>query len=512
MIVSAGTPLPDGARTPDCCIVGAGAVGLVLAVTLARAGFRVTVAEVGPETPSPDYRSSNIGPSTGRSFRGLLDGRMKALGGTTLLWGGQLTPFGDADFLERPGRPRWPLEASTLKESIASAAAMLGMPDPQGELEAPGLDLGDDLTISHHLWLRNPDFSALFHRELIERKDLVIAVDREALRVQFYGARVAAVHLSGAGEEREAIVAPVTVLAAGTLENVRLLLRAKACEPECPFRHNDHVGRHFIDHIHVIGGSVEDVDRRRIRAAFETVTRKAVKCSVKLRTSDRVLTSTGEPNCAGTLIAGAGLRQYAAETAALGRRILAGQGSIGEASARTIALARIILPLAAGYLLKGRAYNLFGAIKVGIEIEQLPNEDSYLFLDPAELPETAAIGVNWRIGRAELDAARQYMQRFSVFMERNRLGRVVVDPRLAASDPSFLDSAEDAYHHMGGARMAASEADGVVDSDLRVFGTSNLYVAGAATFPSGSYANPTLTALGLAVRLADHLAADGVRQ
>ena len=50
--------------------------------------------------------------------------------------------------------------------------------------------------------------------------------------------------------------------------------------------------------------------------------------------------------------------------------------------------------------------------------------------------------------------------------------------------------------------MAKSADDGVVDKDLRVFGTDNLHVLGAVAFPSGSYANPTLTALALAMRLA----------
>jgi choline dehydrogenase-like flavoprotein len=62
---------------------------------------------------------------------------------------------------------------------------------------------------------------------------------------------------------------------------------------------------------------------------------------------------------------------------------------------------------------------------------------------------------------------------------------------------------------MGGARMALLPEDGVVDPQLKVFGTENLYALGAATFPSGSFANPTLTALALAVRLADHLAGQG---
>ncbi len=53
--------------------------------------------------------------------------------------------------------------------------------------------------------------------------------------------------------------------------------------------------------------------------------------------------------------------------------------------------------------------------------------------------------------------------------------------------------------------MALTEAHGVVDADCKVFGTDNLYVAGAAVFPSASFANPTYTAMALAYRLSNHL-------
>ena len=43
--------------------------------------------------------------------------------------------------------------------------------------------------------------------------------------------------------------------------------------------------------------------------------------------------------------------------------------------------------------------------------------------------------------------------------------------------------------------------------DARVFGTDNVYVAGASVFPTGGMANPTLTLIALSLRLAEHLAA-----
>jgi choline dehydrogenase-like flavoprotein len=57
--------------------------------------------------------------------------------------------------------------------------------------------------------------------------------------------------------------------------------------------------------------------------------------------------------------------------------------------------------------------------------------------------------------------------------------------------------------------MAEGPAHGVVDADGRVFGTRNLYVAGASVLPTAGFANPTLSIVALARRLAWHLASTG---
>lgn len=79
-----------------------------------------------------------------------------------------------------------------------------------------------------------------------------------------------------------------------------------------------------------------------------------------------------------------------------------------------------------------------------------------------------------------------------------------------ASDERDIESVvrrDGAYggHHIGTVRMSASPTSGVVDQDCKVFGLNNLYVAGSATFPTSSQANPTLTIVALSLRLAKHL-------
>ena len=58
---------------------------------------------------------------------------------------------------------------------------------------------------------------------------------------------------------------------------------------------------------------------------------------------------------------------------------------------------------------------------------------------------------------------------------------------------------------VGGAVGHRDPALGVVDENARVHGTSNLFIAGSSVFPRAGLANPTLTLVALAMRLADHI-------
>jgi choline dehydrogenase-like flavoprotein len=61
------------------------------------------------------------------------------------------------------------------------------------------------------------------------------------------------------------------------------------------------------------------------------------------------------------------------------------------------------------------------------------------------------------------------------------------------------------WHHMGTTRMHDDPRQGVIDRHCAVHGLSNFYIAGSSVFPTGGRANPTLTIVALAIRLADHL-------
>jgi choline dehydrogenase-like flavoprotein len=89
------------------------------------------------------------------------------------------------------------------------------------------------------------------------------------------------------------------------------------------------------------------------------------------------------------------------------------------------------------------------------------------------------------------------------------LADVELDERVLRRDPAFMASFDDANHHMGMARMSVDASSGVVDADLRVHGSRNLYVAGAAVYPSTGFPNPTFTAMALGLRLSAALRHEG---
>lgn len=60
-------------------------------------------------------------------------------------------------------------------------------------------------------------------------------------------------------------------------------------------------------------------------------------------------------------------------------------------------------------------------------------------------------------------------------------------------------------HHLGTTRMGWSAEDGVVDSNLKVFGTNNLYVAGSSVWATAGISNPTFSIITFSIRLADHI-------
>jgi choline dehydrogenase-like flavoprotein len=138
-------------------------------------------------------------------------------------------------------------------------------------------------------------------------------------------------------------------------------------------------------------------------------------------------------------------------------------------------------------------------------VEQIPDPDNRIMLsenrDRFGVPRPR---LAWRINPAEVATLRAITDAAGSALRRRGFGDM--SPLAWLDDPGAArKNLADTYHHAGATRMAETPRDGVVDPDCRVFGVDNLFVAGSSVFPTSGYANPTLTIVALAIRLAETL-------
>lgn len=513
MAVYSSSSFPHRLTERSILIVGGGAVGIAIAVHLARMGQPVTVLEGGPPDPPVNYQSFNSGPVTGHHHRGILVGRMKALGGTTRLWGGQLVPFDRGDFAstDKNGRPLWPITYDEFSKWVDRAYDLLNVSTEARDTATlwakateANSDFGYGLTAHMNIWLPQPDFTKMFAEDIANLDGLDIVTGAEVVNLTFADdGRVQQVEARTKGGLKLLLYPREIILANGTLEIGRLLLRTAATAPRCPYAKNRHLGRWYMDHLHGIVGELHDVNEAELQRLFDNVYYDKRKYNVKLRLSpdDRL----HGMNLAVTLNPRITPRKMLNEVKYLVQRIFQGGGL--ATMRRSASMARIMIPLAWRYVVNRRSTSLFGSgTAIGIEVEQIPNFESRLLLAPSEPLETARVGIHWQFDGVELEAIAAMCERLKASFAERGFGRVEIDPRIEARDPIILNDFHDSSHQMGGARMAESPEYGVTDPDCRVFGAPNLSIAGAAVFPSGSFANCTLSAIALALRTAERVA------
>lgn len=132
-------------------------------------------------------------------------------------------------------------------------------------------------------------------------------------------------------------------------------------------------------------------------------------------------------------------------------------------------------------------------VRVAALTEQLPSEDNRVTLDWRRVERTGLPGleISYRLDAYTRDA----------LVSAKRMHEEMFQ-RLGVAAFWHKDSAEAAGHIMGTARMGEDPRRSVVDKDLCAHDHRNLFLIGAAVFPTGGTANPTLTLAALALRAA----------
>jgi choline dehydrogenase-like flavoprotein len=255
---------------------------------------------------------------------------------------------------------------------------------------------------------------------------------------------------------------------------------------------------------------VEILDKKQFFNTFSTIVRAGQKFQPKLRLQDEALRSERILNLYGMMAFESSvsenlvyLKQFL-KAAIFSRKI----DGIGDLFRNLLACWKHLLPLMWKYVVANRVFvPSTSKVSLHIQSEQPAMPESRITINPEvrDANGLPKVILDWRVGSEELPSIRKFAERVDAAFQASGLAKLHIEDSLKNGDEQFLSTLRDNYHQVGGVRMGFSEKDGVVDKNLKVFGTENLYVVGASTFRTSGNANTTFTALTLGTRLVDHL-------
>jgi choline dehydrogenase-like flavoprotein len=523
----------------DVAIVGAGPAGLTVALELMGSGLSVMVLEAG------DGGKTDLDPFHGEvadlaRHPPLTLYRSRGLGGTSAMWGGRCVPFDPIDFEPRAHIPwtGWPIdydellpwyhravgycEAGPFRFRVAEALGPDAAPMVPGfaspDVEIEGLERFSPPT----------HFGRRYRRLLAGAPDITVVQSATcvAIRRAASGLAIESLDMAIVPGRRFGVRARAFVLAAGGLETTRLLLANDIGNSR------GLVGRFYMCHLEGKAAKARFHPATRVAYHYErdpkgVYLRRFFSFPAETQRRHRMTNvilrfeppPVADPAHGSSVLSALYLSrtllrpEYARMVANFDFRNGGSSSEAGRVArhignvlrkapdlalfaadwARRHWMARRKLPYVA---VAGRDF-----LSLDYNAEQVPNPDSRVTLaDTTDAFGLPRLKIDWRASAVDVEGVVTAHRLLAAGLEKSGVGRLEVDEEAIRDGYKAMAS-----HHVGTARMAGDCSRGVVDSHCRVFGLDNLYVASAAVFPTSSHANPTLTIVALAARLAEHL-------
>lgn len=521
------------------CIVGSGPAGVALATELLNAGISVSIIESGGLENDASDLGQPAKTSVFPDHRGIWTHRQ--FGGNGNLWhvnAGlgpnhlRLLPMTAADFEARPwvDDSGWPIPYSDFVPYYDRAQSWFDL-DARSYTPADWEGAGTGALALEGTGVR----TGMFHfacKEVILKtyraainasRDVTVYYNATATKLDMdeNGKRITAVHATTAPGHEVTFEADMFVLAQGGLSTTQLLLSSTDRHQNGVGNQHDLVGRYFMDHPLLFGGLFTPASRDMIdRMALYDLRRiDGMSAMGHLQLTDEVLRAEQCVNLSGILFPrrSMGARQEAGFQAS--QRLRAALQKRGKFSIGDIFTAakgvdgigrqfydRLFAPIShlgiGGWSNRDKPSEEFDHFEVLHQVEQPPRRDNRIVLGQ----ELDALG-NRRIeihctwNDADMDMVRKSQQIMAREIRKSGIGEFKVQDPVEVKTSSTT-------HFIGATRMHDDPTRGVVDSQCRVHGVDNLMISGSSIFPTGGYANPTLSIVAMSIRVADQLKRD----
>lgn len=534
MFTDARTIAPNSVLQADICIVGAGIAGISIAREFIGRHESVVLLEGGGLDFTKSLRdlptvlrrhflgeqALSRGKNAGQPYYPLRFTRVRAFGGSSRAWhehrGLQARPLDAIDFEARDGLPEhgWPIDKAEIDPFYERAQQICGLgpfayDTKTWETQGYGTPLPLDPRLAESVIFKFGTHSRFdrYKNDFARADNVNLVLHGTAVHLADNGERVDRVDCATLSGGRFGVRARTFILAAGAIETARLLLVSRDNQPEGIGNGRDLVGRCFMEHPDAAVGFLipnPDLDRNAFRLYRQQPAGEHLTVEAMFRLSDAVLRRERLLNAVLRLrpTYSSGVAAAVQSAQVIRRSVHFGVPTPGLAkhALRAVLGAPRILRHYATWR-SGHSPVIFG---IDAMAEQAPAMSSRVKLarsrDRLGVPKTI---LDWRLATMDWSSIQRTMEIFGDAVREARVGTVISTVGAEQQRPAVFGN----WHHLGTARMHYDPTRGVVDKHCRVHEMANLYVAGGAVFPTGGYANPSLTIVALALRLANHLKA-----
>ncbi len=532
----------------ELCIVGAGAAGISMALQLANTGIDVLLLESGGMAEERDTQALYVGTVADSKLHSLPDRyRQRRFGGTTTIWGGRCVPFDAIDFEPRDyvAHSGWPFKRRVLEPfyRMANRLCEAGEFSYRAEeaLRGGGREMLTGFCSEHFTsdslerFSCPTDFGKRYEHKLRSAPNIAVWLHANATHIQLApdGQRVESLSVRTLAGRCVLARARQYVIATGGLETPRLLLASRDVSAAGIGNAHDIVGRFYMCHLAGTIGSIKiEAPITAVHHGYE-LSDEGVYCRRRLALRADVQRSQRIGNFVARLhhprITDPAHRNAILSMLFLAKPLISyeyGKRLHGDEDfdirawlqhcrnvlTGTPDVVRFVWHMLRDRLLAERKFpsiiieSKAGLYSLDFHAEQQPCPESRVTLSNAQdslgMPR---IHIDWRYTPSDVATVQQALVLLATDLRSSGAARFDYDA--ASVEAEMTRYGAYGGHHIGTARMGVDPRTSVVDSNCRVHGIDNLFLSGAATFPTSSQANPTLTVVAMALRLADHLRA-----
>tara|TARA_X000000950_G_C13920898_1_gene663332 strand:+ start:12704 stop:14251 length:1548 start_codon:yes stop_codon:yes gene_type:complete len=490
----------------DFVVIGSGPAGLVLSIELAKNKDSKILLIEGGLISRNDFNQNNLysGDDIGRYARNnpkdhLTYDRLRMIGGSSNIWGGQTRKLDKIDFLKRDwiNQSGWPIEYNELDTFYERSKYYLDIGNFSNNIDLPQdelFNLFDKITFQHS---NTPMLFKRFSKTILKLKNLDFVFNANLFKLNYENEVVTSIQIISDNKNLKTIKSKKIIFAMGGIENARQLLLQL---PQNLVK-NLPIGNYFQGHFSSLIGDMK-MNRNKIKKFtdnyYELIKnnssnyKKTTAHSYMLKIDDIDQRKNETLNFSFMFL-------YSQAMIAL-RRLPLALRNYSYFKNRFRSDTRYVINEVSKIIKYYSSNNL--KHKIYFVMEQEPNFNSYVKLSESlDFFGLRKSQINWQSTEVDYNSFKN-----SLFLIQQKFG-IKNEEMFPKNLFEFWKNAplDTQSHHIGTTRMGNNSIYSVTDKNLKIHDINNLYVAGSSVFPTGGVSNPTLTIVALSIRLADHL-------